>query len=160
MKISKSFSSHSGRETAKFGSALTKIILKKSTVKSRGAVVLALHGDLGAGKTTFTQGFAKALGIKRRLISPTFVIMRRYNIPAGKNRGRSTQFKNLYHLDAYRLKKPDALEMLGFKKILADRTAIILIEWPENVKKLLPKNSIWLKFRHGKKENERVIISR
>lgn len=115
------------------------------------ATVVALQGDLGAGKTTFTQGFAHTLGIKRRLISPTFVIMRRYPIRAGGATIRA-KFKNLYHIDAYRFKKADALEALGFHEILEDPAAIVLIEWPENVKKLLPRGTTWLKFRHGKKK--------
>ncbi len=124
----------------------------------RGAIVVALQGDLGAGKTTFTQGFARGLNIRRRTASPTFVIMRKFAIPAHAN--RKTHFKNLYHIDAYRLKKPEMLTVLGFEEILGDPSAMILIEWPENVKKLLSRETVWLRFRHGKKENERTITMR
>lgn len=163
MKIRESKSS---KATAEFGEELARSILgeRRTVGKNRGAIIITLHGDLGAGKTTFTQGFALGLDIKRRLISPTFVIMRRYPIPAVVRKSikkQITQFKNLYHVDAYRLKNPDGLETLGLAAIFSDPTAIVLIEWPENIKKLLKnsaKEMLKLKFEYGKKENERRII--
>lgn len=143
MKTCKSYSS---RETKEFGGALAK---KLATPRRKRALVIALQGDLGAGKTTFTQGFARGLGIKRRMASPTFIIMRRFALPRSSG--------NIYHIDAYRLKKLDSLEVLGFKEILADPKNVILIEWPEKIKKILPRQTIWLKFQYGKKENERKI---
>jgi tRNA threonylcarbamoyladenosine biosynthesis protein TsaE len=147
--------SSSSKKTTDLGGKLARSILNIQRGKNRAATIITLHGDLGAGKTTFTQGFARGLGIKRRLISPTFVIMRRYQMPIRK------QFKNLYHIDAYRLKNPDGLETLGLAAIFSDPTAIVLIEWPENIKKLLKnraKETFKLKFDYGKKENERKII--
>lgn len=114
------------------------------------ALVLALRGDLGAGKTTFTQGFFRGLGIKQNPISPTFVIMRRYVL-------RNSEFRNVYHLDAYRLKKEEDMEVLEFGKILADPKNIILIEWPEKIQGVLPRGTVRLDFIHEKKENERMI---
>jgi len=114
------------------------------------ALVIALRGDLGAGKTTFTQGFFRGLGIKRNPISPTFVIMRRYAV-------RSAGFRNVYHFDAYRLKKAEDMEVLEFGKILMDPKNIILVEWPEKIQGALPRETVRLDFIHGKKENERVI---
>ena len=149
------FESHSSVETKQLGEEFARSLLKKTALQKIAAIV-ALHGDLGAGKTTFTQGFARGLGINRRLISPTFVIMRRYAIPTAK--GKTTRFKNLYHIDAYRLKNPDGLETLGLKVIFSDPTAIILIEWPENIKKILPAKTIKIEFEHSRKENERRII--
>ena len=87
-----------------------------------------MRGDLGAGKTTFTQGFFRGLGIKRNPISPTFVIMRRYAVPR-------KHFKNIYHFDAYRLKRTEDLAVLGFDDVLSDAKNIVLIEWPERVGK-------------------------
>jgi tRNA threonylcarbamoyladenosine biosynthesis protein TsaE len=154
------YESKSAKETGGFGEKLARSI-QKTGLNSRAATIITLHGDLGAGKTTFTQGFACGLGIKRRLISPTFVIMRRYAIPVGKGRVARRKFKNLYHIDAYRLKNPDGLETLGLAAIFSDPMAIVLIEWPENIKKLLKnraKETLKLKFEYGKKENERRII--
>src|SRR6185369_304292 len=101
------------------------------------AKVVALVGDLGAGKTTFTQGFLKALGVKRRVISPTFLIMRPYKIAAGA-------YHRAIHIDCYRLEKPQELIVLGFKEVLAHPGHIVLIEWPELMKKYLPKDTMWI----------------
>lgn len=124
--------------------------LAKLLAQKLNRSTIALTGDLGAGKTTFIQGFANGLGIKRSLLSPTFLIIRSYRL-------KTKNYKLLYHIDCYRLKKPAELTTLGFKGILADPKNIILIEWAEKIKKLLPKNTLWLKFSHGQKENERII---
>ncbi len=113
------------------------------------ATVVALQGDLGAGKTTFTQGFAKGLGIARHITSPTFLIIRRYGIP-------KTDL-DFYHLDLYQIKKAKEILDLGLKKIIHDPQNIVLIEWPEKIKKVLPKNTQWIRFEYGKKENMRII---
>lgn len=129
------------------------------------AAVFALQGELGAGKTTFTQGFLKGLGSKKRVTSPTFVLMRRHRIGgAGARRAgiaRSTSraaFKNVFHIDAYRLKRPEHLAALDLAVILNEPDNIILIEWPEQAKKFLPKHTVWIKFKYGKKENERSVV--
>lgn len=120
----------------------------RKTAAENSAEVFALRGDLGAGKTTFTQGFLKGLGSKRRVTSPTFVLMRRHRLGGGRN---------VFHIDAYRLKKPEHLAALDLDGILHEPRNIILIEWPESAKKFLPKNTIWVRFKYGKKENERTI---
>ena len=148
----KRLKSSSSEQTKKIGTDFAKKILvpPSSYLVPRNAIVLALQGDLGAGKTTFTQGFGRGLGIKRKMASPTFILMRRFSI-------NHLPFTNLYHIDAYRLKKLDSLEVLGLKEIFADPKNIVLIEWPEKIKKALPKGTMWLKFQYGKKENERRI---
>ena len=128
----------------------TKKIAKLLAQEISRPVVLALTGDLGSGKTTFIQGFIKGLGVKKRITSPTFVIMRTYNL-------KPKTYNLIYHIDCYRISKPKELVKLGFKEILQTPKAIILIEWAEKVRKILPKNTIWLEFKHGKKPNERVI---
>jgi tRNA threonylcarbamoyl adenosine modification protein YjeE len=149
MKIYQSFSS---RETKKLGERIAKRV--KKIAKRKGALVFALQGDLGVGKTTFVQGFTRTLGSKKRATSPTFIIMRRHPLKKSK---KTRQFKNVFHIDAYRLKTPKHLQALGFKQILSDPANVILLEWAERVKKILPRTTIWLKFQHGKKENERKI---
>jgi tRNA threonylcarbamoyladenosine biosynthesis protein TsaE len=153
--------SYSSDETKKLGEKIAQKIAKDKTRKcANGAFVIALTGDLGSGKTTFVQGFLRGLGIKKRVTSPTFIIFRRFGINSGKNiRGaiREKNFKNVYHVDAYRLKKAKDLSVLGFKEILDDPRNIVLVEWAEKMKKILPRKALWIKFRHGKKENERKI---
>jgi tRNA threonylcarbamoyladenosine biosynthesis protein TsaE len=123
------------------------------------ATVFALQGDLGAGKTTFTQGFLKGLGSKKRVTSPTFVLMRRHALRVGRGSGSAGQnkFKNIFHIDAYRLKKSEHMATLNLDVILNEPGNILLIEWPEQAKKFLPKNMTWIKFKYGKKEDERTI---
>lgn len=156
LKHTKIYQSFSSEETKKLGEKFAKKIVarpERSAKKDHGAhaLVFALTGELGAGKTTFVQGFFKGLGLKRRAPSPTFIIMRRHPL-------RRKKFKNIFHADAYRLKKAAHLAALGFKEILTDPKNIILVEWAERVKDIMPKNTTWLTFRHGKKENERRIV--
>lgn len=149
MKI---YRSSSSEETKRFAKRLARQILnsKFQIPKRKHALVFALSGELGAGKTTFVQGFFRGLGIKKRASSPTFIIMRRTAI-------RNKKFKNVFHVDAYRLKKTKNLEAIGFREVLANPENIVLIEWAENIKKILPKRTTWLRFEHGKKENERSL---
>jgi len=142
------FNSFSAQTTKLLAVALAKEALK--TKSGKYALVLALKGELGAGKTTFIQGFIKALGIRNRVTSPTFVIVKSFKFKA-------SSFKRIYHIDAYRLKKPKELLALGFREIIADPQNIVLIEWADKIRKILPKNVIWITFRHGKKSNERNI---
>ena len=133
--ITKSFS-----ETQKLGEDLALVIARSGATKqSKTAVVIALHGNLGGGKTTFLQGFAKGLGIKEKILSPTFVIMKKF-IATLKN-------KNFYHFDCYRINNPEEILELGFKEIISNPENIVAIEWPEKIKKYLPRNSIKIKFK-------------
>jgi len=99
--------------------------------------VLCFYGELGTGKTTFVQGFAKGLGITSRLLSPTFIIVRRYNIPD------SAGF--LYHLDLYRVEEKDLAE-LGVSDMLSDPDSIVVIEWAEKLGNWLPKDRVDITF--------------
>lgn len=143
MKIS--IKTKSANETKKVAKLLAKDVLKSRPKMAKG-LVLAFSGDLGSGKTTFIQGFLKGLGVKNKVTSPTFVIMKHY--------------KHAYHIDCYRLRKPAELIDIGFKELLNKPKSIFLIEWAEKIKRILPKDTIWLEFRHGKKLNEREIIIR
>jgi tRNA threonylcarbamoyladenosine biosynthesis protein TsaE len=155
MKIFHSFSSE---ETKRFGKEIAESAIDKlnNPARMKTALVIALRGDLGAGKTTFTQGFFRGLGMKKNPVSPTFVIMRRYKIPGLKPKVKS-RFTDIYHFDAYRLKKAEDAEVLELGKILSDPGNIILIEWPEKIEGVLPRGVIRLDFVYGKKENERII---
>ncbi|GAI22799.1 unnamed protein product, partial [marine sediment metagenome] len=97
------------------------------------------EGDLGGGKTTFLQGFAKGLGIKEKILSPTFIILRKFLIP-------KSQFLNFFHIDCYRISRPKEILDLGFKEIISNSKNIVTIEWAERIQKILPKETIILKF--------------
>lgn len=94
--------------------------------------VVCLYGDLGAGKTTFTKGIAKGLGIHSRILSPTFSLIRIHDIEKGP-------IKELDHLDLYRLDTLDDIQKIGIEEILDDSEGVTVIEWPEKLKGILPK---------------------
>lgn len=124
------------RETEKLGEKIAKKLL---TIK-RGPQILCLVGDLGGGKTTFLRGFAKGLRIRERILSPTFILMRRF-------RTKNLRFKNFYHLDCYRIKNKEEIFKLQLKKIMKEKKNIVAIEWAEKIKKVIPPNAIWIKFK-------------
>jgi tRNA threonylcarbamoyladenosine biosynthesis protein TsaE len=100
--------------------------------------VIALIGSLGAGKTTFTQGFAKALGINEQIISPTFVLMRQHQLPDGRG---------LFHLDLYRLEENSDFSQLGLEEIFSDPKNIVLIEWADKMQNKLPSKTLKINFQ-------------
>lgn len=105
----------------------------------QGKGILALTGDLGAGKTTFVQGLAIGMGIDEPIQSPTFVLLNAYH--------------GLYHFDLYRLKQEDDFKNLGFDEYF-EKEGICAIEWPERIAKLLPKETINIEFIY--KDNQRI----
>lgn len=123
-------------------------ILKEITKnkKSGRASILALSGDLGAGKTTLTKEIAKKLGIKEKVVSPTFIIMKIYEV--NKNSLYYKNFKKMVHIDAYRLEDKNELKNIGWGDITKDEDNLIVIEWPEIVKDSLDKDVFWVKLGH------------
>jgi tRNA threonylcarbamoyladenosine biosynthesis protein TsaE len=140
----------SPRETKKIGETIARKILVSTKKSSKKASIIALLGDLGAGKTTFAQGFLRSLGVKRKITSPTFILFRKYPI-------RKKNFRSVYHIDAYRLTSGDDLLLLGIREVVRDPQNIILIEWPERVSSIVPKGARKIRFSYGKKEGERNI---
>lgn len=114
------------------------------------ATVVALSGELGAGKTTFTQEVAKVLGVEDHVVSPTFVIQKIYAL-------KNQKFEHLIHIDAYRLESAKELEHLGWHDIVANSSNLILIEWPERVAELIPAYAIRITLSHGTKDEERYM---
>lgn len=104
-------------------------------VQKTNAQVIALTGDLGAGKTAFTKEIAKLLGVSHEITSPTFVIMKSYEIAS------HPFLKSLIHIDAYRIESDDEMRVLGFSEILSDPTRLVCIEWPEKIENLIPKDA-------------------
>ena len=116
------FLSNSTQDTFNFGLNLAK--------KSKGGDIYALIGDLGGGKTCFTKGFAKGLGIKKNINSPSFLLMKIYKV----NR---PGIKNFCHVDVYRLKRPGEIIEIGVEEFLGRQDTITVIEWADKIKKLL-----------------------
>jgi tRNA threonylcarbamoyladenosine biosynthesis protein TsaE len=139
------------QETQELASQLAKKILAKKPGKT--AVVLCLRGQLGAGKTTFLQGFAKELGVEEVVNSPTFVIMKHFSIDAGG-------FEHFYHIDCYRLEREDEILALGFAEIISNPKNIVAIEWPEKISKLLPPDAPVISFHYTGENTRNISIGR
>lgn len=128
-----------------------------------GQVVISLEGDLGTGKTTFTQGFAGGLGIKEKIQSPTFVILKIYALSQKKKGAKHKAYglRQFIHVDAYRLKAKD-FKILGWKEFINPPAGgphnIILVEWGNKIKNILPKDTVRIIFKHRKNSKERNII--
>ncbi len=131
----------------------TFLLGKRLAQKLKGGEVLALTGNLGAGKTVFTKGLAAGLGVKEIITSPTFVIMKVYNIVSS-----TKKIKNFVHIDCYRVGQPDAIEAIGAAEYFNRSDSIVLIEWAEKIKKILPKNSIKLNILITKNNQRKINI--
>ncbi|MDP2855597.1 MAG: tRNA (adenosine(37)-N6)-threonylcarbamoyltransferase complex ATPase subunit type 1 TsaE [bacterium] len=141
--------SRSPKQTQKIAEILVKTLVDNPKKSPR---IFCLQGNLGAGKTTFIQGIAKALKIKNKILSPTFVIMKDFKIGL-------KPFERLFHIDCYRIEKPKEILNLGFKEIIKNPGNLVFIEWPERIRKIIPKNSVWLEFEI-KGKNKRGIKTR
>lgn len=137
--------SHSAIETIKFA--------RKFAKKLRGGEVIGLVGDLGSGKTTFVKGLAEELGIKENITSPTFVLLKEYAFRHAILRpklhlvGVTKRLKNLVHIDAYRAESIEDIKSVGIEDFIGRKDVVMVIEWAEKIKAILPKNTIYIKFK-------------
>lgn len=121
--------------------------------RDSGATVVALSGDLGAGKTTFVQAVAAHFGIPEPITSPTFVIEKVYECASGP-------FKRLIHIDAYRLRGEHDLGILGWHELLAEPSNLVFVEWPERVADAIPSYAIRIAIGHIDAESRALTIHR
>lgn len=132
----------------------TVAIAEKIASKCLPGNVYALFGELGSGKTTFTKGFAKKMGIKEEITSPTFVIMKQYKIMrTDKN------IDLLSHIDCYRFSNADDAESVGLSEIFSKISAVSIIEWPEKIGSLLPNHAIKIKFKYLDENTRKITIN-
>lgn len=147
-------------QTKKLGERTAKDILKIPPKKK--ALVIGLTGQLGGGKTTFLQGFAKGLGLKEKILSPTFIILKKFQIPNPKlqtnPKSQFSKFQTFYHIDCYRVEKPKEILDLDFKKIISNSQNIVAVEWADRIRKIMPKKTIWIKFSFIEKNTRKIII--
>lgn len=125
-----------------------EIFQKHERFVGRRSIIFALMGEMGTGKTQFTKGLGKALGIKEEIVSPTFNLV--------------SEYRNLFHIDAWRLKEPKELNILGFIKMIENKNTVIAIEWAEKVMQEIKKQRdqaviIWVEIKYGTRVNERLI---
>ena len=125
-----------------------EIFQKYENYLGKRPIIFALIGEMGSGKTQFTKGLGKVLGIKEEIVSPTFNFV--------------LEYKKLTHIDAWRLQKPEELNTLGFLKMIEDKNMVIAIEWADRVINEIKNQRehalvIWVKIKYGKRGNERLI---
>lgn len=137
------YNTHSDKETRELGKKLAQEIMP--------GTLLCLRGDLGAGKTTLTQGLLEGLGAEGPYVSPTFVIMKQYELRTPS----ATGIERIYHADAYRVETKDFKE-LGFAEWCDDQRGVVILEWPERIEGILPEQRIEI-FLESLSENERKI---
>ena len=129
--------------------AVVTEVLDLLKVHDDHASVLALSGDLGAGKTTFVQHLARTLGVADTVTSPTFTVLQRYECEHEK-------FQTLLHMDAYRIDDHSELGPLHFTELLQSPQTLFCIEWAEKIKDVLPSGVVFLDFEIGEGE-ERLL---
>ncbi len=132
--------SDSPEDTARLGEELA--------ARLRCGDVVALVGDLGAGKTTFVQGMARGLFVSEAVLSPSYVLARRYD-------GRLP----LHHLDAYRIGEPRELIEAGLREVLPSEDGITVVEWADRVAELLPSATVWVELTLLEGERRRIAIT-
>jgi len=128
----------------------TRLLGKKLAKRLKPGDILAFYGNLGSGKTTFIQGLALGLNVKRRIISPTFIIVRHYKLEKG----------NFYHIDLYRTQNVNDLLSVGLGEIISNNENIVTIEWAEKLDKLLPKKRYDLKFSYIDEFTRSITINK
>ena len=142
MNIEKKIISHSEDETEAFAVALAREL-------PRGTVI-ALEGDLGAGKTVFSRGFARGLGITEPVSSPTYTIVQEYPLPEGRGM--------LYHLDLYRIGNSASALAFGVDEFLNDPESVALVEWPERIADILPPGTLRVEIVHLSEQERRIVV--
>ncbi|MBI2594674.1 MAG: tRNA (adenosine(37)-N6)-threonylcarbamoyltransferase complex ATPase subunit type 1 TsaE [Candidatus Colwellbacteria bacterium] len=151
--------SKSSEETSNLAKLFAEELLK--TKPNKEALVVGLIGELGAGKTTFIQSFLRASGVKKRIVSPTFIFSRHYKLPKYPRKSASNLRKSAilsaWHFDLYRLGSPKEIKEVGLGDVMKNPENLVLIEWADKIKGMLPRGIIWIEFKHGAKSNERYL---
>lgn len=141
----KKFLTNNSHQTFKLGEDFGK------NLKS-GDVVL-LIGDLGTGKTTFVQGIAKGLGIRDRILSPTFVLVRIHGVDSKK-------FNTLNHIDLYRIDEPQDIKKLGIEEFMSSENSVTIIEWADKLLDFKPGKGYKINFKHLGEDQREILIEK
>ena len=140
-------------DTAQLAEELVSLVSENTQHGVVGAQVILLSGTLGTGKTTLSQAIAKKLGVTETVISPTFILMKRYGT-------ESDLIKNLVHIDAYRLENKDEMSRLEWEELITQNNTLILLEWPEKVSGIsLPEKTITVSLVHESEGRRCATIS-
>lgn len=144
------------REFRQYSAAVPQRTFISGNRKKEKAAIVGLAGNLGSGKTAFVKALGRVLNIPDIITSPTFVLERRYDIPAVHS--FHALFHTLLHIDAYRLESERDLDMLGFFDYRNDAKTLIVVEWPERVKDGLPDDMIKMQFRFIDNQTREVLV--
>ena len=145
------FTARSLGETREFATRFVRALTEKEKYRAT-ATIIALSGDLGAGKTTFVQQCAAILGIDEYVTSPTFVLQQIYKLP------QQAPWKHLVHIDAYRLEGGADMEALQWSSYATDPGNIIFIEWPTQVPGAVPQRAYWIDIEEKEEEQSETRI--
>ncbi len=140
---------HSAEETKTLAHTFAKTLCN-------GNIIL-LEGNLGAGKTTFTQGILETLGAEKPYTSPTFVIIKTYNLRPTTYNKKTDFLLTIHHIDAYRISSSDLLN-LGWEEMIQEKNSVILLEWPERVRDILPRTAEIIYFTHKEGDIREIIL--
>lgn len=131
---------------------VVSIVLKQAQEITDHAAIVTLTGDLGAGKTTFTQQLAKHLGVTEPVVSPTFGIMKGYELDDNK------YFDRLIHIDAYRIEDMSEVGPLRFTELFKETRTLICLEWPEKIAGIVPEQKVDVVIEIGEGESRVVTV--
>lgn len=134
-----------------FGPVISVVLKQAQEITDRAAIV-TLTGDLGAGKTTFTQQLAKHLGVIEPVVSPTFGIMKGYELEGNEH------FDQLIHIDAYRIESMDEVGPLRFEELFKEPRTLICLEWPEKIAGIVPEEKVEVVIEIGEGECRVVTV--
>lgn len=135
---------------------IARAILENAAKKNRNtSITIALNGELGAGKTRFAQGVAEFLQIGRKITSPTFVLMKKYDV---RDRVFEKKIRKFYHLDCYRVNSSKEIQDIGWEDVVSDPGNIILVEWAEKIEDILPQNTIRVSIKETGENTREITV--
>ncbi|MGD1996039.1 MAG: tRNA (adenosine(37)-N6)-threonylcarbamoyltransferase complex ATPase subunit type 1 TsaE [Anaerolineae bacterium] len=137
------FVSRSPEQTRRLGARLGQLL--------RGGEVLCLEGPLGAGKTVLAQGIGRGWGATDPIVSPSFVLVRQHRRPVGD--------ELLFHVDFYRLQRPDEARGLGLEDWMEDPDVVVVVEWPERAVEVLPRQRLWIKLNFANDVRRQLLFT-
>lgn len=133
----------------------TRSLAQKLSGSVKGGSCICLHGDLGSGKTTFAQGLLAAFGAEGPYTSPTFVIVKKYDLV--KSQDDHKNIRSIYHIDAYRINAAAMVE-LGWQEMIEDERSVVIVEWPEQITSIIPEHAQTIDFTWINEDERRIII--
>ena len=122
-----------------------------------GGEIICLSGELGAGKTTFTQGLLSGLGVEGPYTSPTFIVLRHYEVKSYKVPKVESKIRNVYHIDTYRVNSQDIID-LGWEEIVSNDENVTVVEWADRIRGIIPEEVVWVSFEWVDEDKRKIKI--